>query len=171
MVDRISPLAALAAAAPTIAAARLAAPPPLARVTLRTAAPLALPIGQPLNRALIAGDIASLRLGPDEYLLLAPDLAPILAATTGQPAAAVDISHRQTAITLTGPHAADVLNAFCALDLALSAFPPGMCTRTLLAKAEIILWRTASDAFHIEVARSFAPYVWQCLEEGRLEFA
>jgi heterotetrameric sarcosine oxidase gamma subunit len=45
-----------------------------------------------------------------------------------------------------------------------------MCTRTLLGKAEVILWRTGADAFHIEVARSLLPYVWACLEEARLEF-
>jgi sarcosine oxidase gamma subunit len=26
------------------------------------------------------------------------------------------------------------------------------------------------DTFRIEVARSFAPYVWDCLEEARREF-
>ena len=45
-----------------------------------------------------------------------------------------------------------------------------MCTRTVFGKAEIVLWRTAAETFRIEVARSFAPYVWACLEEARREF-
>ncbi len=71
---------------------------------------------------------------------------------------------------ITGPRAAKCLNAFCALDLDASEFPVGMCTRTLLGKAEIVLWRIAPEVFHLDIARSFVPYVWACLEEARLEF-
>ena len=45
------------------------------------------------------------------------------------------------------------------MDLAASAFPVGRCTRTLFGKATVMLWRTGDDAFRLEVARSFAPYV------------
>jgi sarcosine oxidase subunit gamma len=45
-----------------------------------------------------------------------------------------------------------------------------MCTRTVLGKAEIVLWRTAPDIFRIEVWRSFAAYVWLFLDEARGEF-
>jgi heterotetrameric sarcosine oxidase gamma subunit len=83
---------------------------------------------------------------------------------------AVDVSHRDTAIGVSGARASDVINAFCALDLDDSAFPVGMCTRTVFGKAGIVLWRSGIDAFHIEVARSFAPYVWCCLEAARREF-
>ena len=82
----------------------------------------------------------------------------------------VDVSHRNTALGVIGPRAAWAINAFCALDLHPSAFPAGMCTRTVFGKAEIVLWRTEADAFRIDVARSFAPYVWACLEEARREF-
>lgn len=170
MVDRRSPLAGLAGAAPSIPAVRLVALPPCARVVLRTAAVLDLPIVQDINRAVVAGGVASLRLGPDEWLILAPDAGPIFAAASDHAAAVVDVSHRQVAIEIAGPRAAEVLNGHCALDLG-AAFPPGMCTRTLLGKAEIVLWRTGADEFHLEVGRSFAPYVWQCLEEGRREHA
>ena len=85
-------------------------------------------------------------------------------------AAIIDISHRDAAIEVSGPRAAWVINAFCALDLHLAAFPVGMCTRTVFGKAEILLWRTGAEEFRIDVARSFAPYVWACLEEARREF-
>jgi len=34
-----------------------------------------------------------------------------------------------------------------------------MCTRTVLAKADIVLWRTGQTTFHLEAWRSFAAYV------------
>ena len=80
------------------------------------------------------------------------------------------MSHAITGIVVSGPRATWAINAFCALDLHLSAFPVGMCTRTLFGKAQIILWRLDIDVFRIEVARSFAPYVWDLLEEARREF-
>jgi sarcosine oxidase, subunit gamma len=41
-----------------------------------------------------------------------------------------------------------------------------MCTRTIFAKAEIVLWRRAKDSFRVEVWRSFAPYVSDFLKEA-----
>ena len=52
-----------------------------------------------------------------------------------------------------------VLAAGCPLDLDPEHFPVGMCTRTVLAKSEIVLWRRGPALFHIEVWRSFAVYV------------
>jgi sarcosine oxidase subunit gamma len=71
----------------------------------------------------------------------------------------VDISDRQVAIPLQGPGAALILNAVMPLDLHLDAFPVGMATRTVFERADVMLWRTGEQAFHIEVWRSFAPYV------------
>jgi sarcosine oxidase subunit gamma len=64
---------------------------------------------------------------------------------------------------VSGPQAAALLSAGCPLDLELSAFPVGMCTRTMLSKAEVVLWRTAADQFRLEVWRSFAAYVTEYL--------
>ena len=128
-------------------------------------------------RAATMGTRAALWLGPDEWLLLAPDgeapalMAGITEALRGEPASVVEVSDRQVAISVVGPKAAEALNAFNALDLDPAAFPVGMCTRTLFGKAEIVLWRTAPDAFHIEVWRSFAAYVLGCLAEATREYA
>jgi sarcosine oxidase, subunit gamma len=59
-----------------------------------------------------------------------------------------------------------LLAAGIALDLDERSFPVNMCTRTMLAKAEVVLWRTQPDAFHLEVWRSFAAYVSQYLAEA-----
>jgi sarcosine oxidase subunit gamma len=122
-------------------------------------------------RAEVAADRASLWLGPDEYLLIdsgaaagsdahAADLALRLEAAMGTvPHALVDVSHRQTAIEVHGLHAAAILNGACPLDLDISRCPVGYCTRTVFAKADIVLWRTGEQSFHVEVWRSFSDYV------------
>jgi sarcosine oxidase subunit gamma len=119
---------------------------------------------------------AALWLGPDEQLLLVQQSdwdATVLALTrrlAGLPHALVDISQRQVALQVAAPHVADILSAGCPLDLHPDAFPIGMCTRTLFLKAPIVLWRTAADAFHLEVWRSFLPYVQQLLREVAREY-
>jgi sarcosine oxidase, subunit gamma len=130
-------------------------------------------------RALRSGERATLWLGPDEYLLLdfaaRDEQAPAAAASIEDALretahALVDVSHRQFALEVSGPHAEIILRGACPLDLHMSQFPIGMCTRTLLAKADITLWRTRDDAFHIEVWRSFAGYVGGLLQEIAREF-
>jgi sarcosine oxidase subunit gamma len=94
-----------------------------------------------------------------------------MADALGETAASiVDVSDRNVGIAVNGPKAVDAINGFCPLDLDPSAFPVGMCTRTVFGKAEIVLWRTAADVFRIEVWRSFAPYVLGCLEETVREY-
>jgi sarcosine oxidase subunit gamma len=138
------------------------------------AAPLgfALPL-QPC-RAITVADRSALWLGPDEWLILARASDSIAAALTqamqGCPHSLVDVSHRQCGIELSGGAAVDVLNAGCPLDLAEAAFPIGMCTRTVLAKSEIALWRVAAGTFRLEVARSFVPYVRAFLHESARDF-
>ena len=66
---------------------------------------------------------------------------------------------------ISGANAATILAGACPLDLDLKQFPVHMCTRTVLAKAEIVLWRTAPQIFHIEVWRSFQSYAEQLLRE------
>src|SRR5262249_49084162 len=123
-------------------------------------------------RALTEGERAVLWLGPDEWLLIAPEaegaaLASSLeAALAHLPHSLVDVSHRQGAYQLHGPQATTLLAAGCPLDLDESAFPIGMCTRTVLAKAEVVLWRRAQQTFHLEVARSFVAYVSRFLAEA-----
>jgi len=144
--------------------------PELARLALRgdasalgAAFGLALP-AQPC-RAVEADGRAALWLGPDEWLLLAPP-GTLDADVPVADAAVVDVGHRQVGLVLEGPGAADALAAGCPLDLHLTAFPAGMCTRTVFGKAEIVLWRQDSARFHVEVWRSFAAYVHGLLERA-----
>jgi sarcosine oxidase subunit gamma len=118
------------------------------------------------------GDRSALWQGPDEQLLLTsvsdgPAMGQKLRdALTSLPHSLVDVSHRQIALEIRGPQAADVLNVGCPLDLHISTFPVGMCTRTVLGRCDIVLWRRAVDAFHVEVWRSFADYASRFLAEA-----
>lgn len=158
-----------------------------ARFVLRGSIEVAAAAGAPFGTALPtrinraeAGDTrAALKLGPDEWLLIATD-APGDAATAalGQavgealaalPHSLVDVSHRQMALLVEGPGAALALNAAVPLDLSAEAFPVGMATRTIFEKAEIVLWRQGPEAFRIEVWHSFAPYVTALLAAVQAE--
>ena len=132
----------------------------------------ALPV-QPC-RSVTVRDRSALWLGPDEWLILAAPADSIAAALAQvlQPHAhsLVEVSQRQCAIEISGTAAADVLNAGCPLDLDATAFPVGMCTRTVLARSEMILWRVAGEKFHLEITRSFAPYVRRFLLEAARDY-
>ena len=114
----------------------------------------------------------ALWLGPDEFLLLLPEpdkdaaIADLTTALAAYPHALIDISHRQIGLIVAGPASEKLLNAGCALDLDIAVFPIGACTRTLVGKAEIVLWRTDAMTFHVEVGRSFTPYVQALLREA-----
>ena len=116
-------------------------------------------------RSVSAGTTHILWLGPDEWLVLSETVSASPSRAL-YPHALVDVGHRQAALHVAGAQAAAALNAGCPLDLDLSAFPVGMCTRTLFGKAEIVLWRVAAERFHVEAARSFIPYVVALLREA-----
>src|SRR5712671_1396240 len=122
--------------------------PPASRFTLRGASPVMTAAGAALGlnisdtacRSASNGNWAALWLGPDEQLVLAPvadgeSVAHRLRdALSARPHSLVDVSHRQIAIEISGPQAQTLLSAGCPLDLHISSFPIGMCTRTILGK-------------------------------------
>lgn len=120
------------------------------------------------------GESSALCLGPDEWLLLAPEdegeeIAARFAEMSEQTThSLVDVGHRAVGIDVSGPAAAMVLNAGCPLDL--DAMTVGDCTRTVLDKAEIILMKLGKKHYRVEIARSFAEYVWRFLSSAGREF-
>ena len=106
----------------------------------------------------------ALHLGPDEWWLLAgpEDRQDMIGALerglAGRPHSLVGVSDRMVALRIEGARATEALAAFCPLDLDLAVFQPGRCTRTLLGKADMMLWRLGADTFHLEVGRSFTGY-------------
>ena len=130
---------------------------------LETALGIALP--HEAMTSTTEGARSALWLGPDEWLVIDGEADPSvdLAGVDGL-YSAVDISHRNTAIHVVGPRAQDALENGCPRDLSLDAFPVGSCARTVLGKAEVVIWRGKEDAFRIECWRSFSPYVMDFLE-------
>lgn len=114
------------------------------------------------------GSRSALWLGPDEWLVIDMGKADPNAdiAKSRVLHSAVDVSHRNCAILVSGAAAADVLNAGCPLDLSLAAFLVGAATRTVLGKMEIVLMRTGENDFHVECWRSFADYAFTYLADA-----
>lgn len=138
------------------------AAPPMSRFSLRArqASDLEGVIGAKLpdKIGMMLGGVAC--LGPDEWLVFAPDGA-ALPDATGLALAITDVSDRSVGIILEGARAAEVLTTGCPLDL--DHFAVGRATRTIYETVEIVIVREAMDRFHIEVWRSFAPWLWTAL--------
>jgi sarcosine oxidase subunit gamma len=157
--------------------------PPAARFNLRIdpvsaeaasrAFGLALPdaIGRQARR----GGRAALRLGPDEWSLWAPEgeaeaVEAAFAAIDGDaPHSLVDVSDRETAISLDGARSAELLSVGCPIDL--DALAVGAGTRTVFEGVQVVLRREAETRWTLEVGRSFAPFVWELLVLADRELA
>ncbi|MER8463567.1 sarcosine oxidase subunit gamma [Mesorhizobium sp. M1409] len=155
--------------------------PPAERISLRapeaSLAALSKALGVTLPKkpktSASKGGRTALWLGPDEWLVIDEAGKDPLADRAGVSAlhSAVGISHRNVAIAVTGTGAAATINAGCPQDLSFDAFPVGSASRTILGKTEIVLLRTAPDAFRVECWRSFSDYVFTFLSEGSRDAA
>ncbi len=125
----------------------------------------------------LAGSVRALWLGPDEWLVVAPDgaapalLSALAAALEGVHAQAVDVSANRTVIALEGPRAAEVLAKGLTLDLHPRAFGPRRVTQTILARAAVILEQTGeAPAYRLYVRNSFATYLASWLMDAAAEY-
>ena len=159
---------------------KLATLPPARRISLRVPAAsvdslsraIGLALPQKPKTSASKDSRTALWLGPDEWLII-DDANDPLDACTGVEAlhAAVGISHRNVAISVSGSAAANTVSAGCPQDLSLVAFPVGACSRTILGKAEIVLLRTGEDTFRVECWRSFSDYVFTFLTQAARDAA
>ncbi|MCF3642489.1 sarcosine oxidase subunit gamma [Rhizobium sp. TRM95111] len=110
----------------------------------------------------------ALWLGPDEWLLIDENEADLLAlaASAGVLHSATDVSHRNTAIVVSGPKAAEAIASGTPHDLTPSVFPVGACARTVLGKIEVVIYRTGEEDYRVECWRSFSSYAFGLLSEG-----
>jgi sarcosine oxidase subunit gamma len=185
LIQRQGALDMFAAAPRNIPAAALSVLPDAARLSFRgrpsaidaAGAAFGLALPREACRFAVNGGRTAFWLGPDEWLLQSEGedpgtlFADMSGKLAGQSCSLVDVSHRSQPFALSGPQAGYVLNHGCPLDLSLATFPIGMCTRTIYGKVTIMLSRPTSGIFHIDAWRSFAPYVWQLLDEARSELA
>lgn len=150
--------------------------PPAYRMSLRApdasvpglSKALGLTLPQQPKRSTSKGSCTAMWLGPDEWLVIEEGAKDPVKACGAVEAlhSAVDISHRNVAMLVSGPAAANTINAGCPQDLSIQAFPVGACSRTVLGKVEIVLLRTGDDSFRVECWRSFSDYVFAFLAEA-----
>lgn len=144
---------------------------PAHRATLGQALGLDLPLR--VGERAQSGDTQALCLGPDEWLILAPEGAALADAARAVYAAAphtlVDISDREVTLRLTGPAVLDLLAACCPRHVA--AMPVGSAARTVFDSATVVLWRDGPADFRMDVWRSFAPHVRSLLAQVQGELA
>ncbi len=159
VLTRVEPVSAEAFSAQGVT---ISLAPQMARYSLRArqaqALETVLKVKLPKKIGATEGGIAC--LGPDEWLMRA---ATGTAVPTGEglPIAITDISERALCFIVEGPRAAEILTSGCPLDL--DSFAIARASRTIYETVEIILIRDAEDRFHVEVWRSFAPWLWTAL--------
>lgn len=157
--------------------------PPVARFNLRiapanlAAASQALDLALPhtIGQGAARGARAAYCLGPDEWLIHAPETetAEICAAFDAIRATVAHsltvLSDREITIAIDGERVEELLSIACSLNLARMQI--GTAKRTVFDSAQIVLLREAPDRFRMEVWRSYFPHVHALLGIGNLELA
>lgn len=112
----------------------------------------------------------ALWLGPDEWLVI--DEAKDPAKDLGRSKvlhSAVDISHRNTAILVSGKGARATLEAGCPQNLSGRVFPVGACSRTVMGKIEVVILRSGEEEYRVECWRSFSDYAFAFLSDAAVD--
>jgi sarcosine oxidase, subunit gamma len=139
--------------------------PPIARYSLRARQALALEtvlkVKLPKKIGETEGGIAC--LGPDEWFLRA-EADTTIPMGADLPVAITNVSERSIGLVVEGVAAASLIMSGCPQDL--ERFAVGKSSRTIFETVEIILIREAEERFHIEVWRSFAPWLWTSLTKA-----
>jgi sarcosine oxidase subunit gamma len=129
------------------------------------------------NRVAVMRAVRTLWLGPDEWLITAPDgavpelLSWITRAVADRRAAVTDLSDSRVVIEIAGPRARALLEKGCGLDLHPRAFTPGCCAQTLFARLPVIIDQTsAAPSYRLFVRRAAARWLCDWLIDAAEEF-
>lgn len=152
---------------PAAPASRLVLRVPAESVAAVSAA-LGVELPAKVRASAASGTRTVLCIGPDEWLVIDADGVDLAGALKRVEAfhSAVEVSHRNVGIIVSGEGAEATISAGCPQDLYLPEFPVGTCCRTILGKSEIVLLRTGEREFRVECWRSFSDYVFTFLEEA-----
>jgi sarcosine oxidase subunit gamma len=152
------------------------------QIGLRVRTPVAAYLaGVPLplqpNRVASMRRVRTLWLGPDEWLVTAPEgaapdlMGRLTRALANRQAMVSDLSASRAVIEISGRRARALLEKGCGLDLHPRAFAPGSCAQTLFAKLPVILDQlSAAPAYRLFVRRSAARWMCEWLIDAALEF-
>ncbi|WP_159612400.1 sarcosine oxidase subunit gamma [Glutamicibacter sp. JC586] len=134
-------------------------------------------VGLPHKVGEVRGEVdtvAVLWLGPDEFLVAAPEdaqLAAKLDQTLGEnPGQVVDLSANRSVLELTGAKAPLVLRKSCPADLHPRAFAVNHAITTSLANIPVLLWRTGEESWRIMPRASFTEHTVRWLIDAMIEF-
>jgi sarcosine oxidase subunit gamma len=125
-----------------------------AQVSVRGEPPPGFPV-EPNTTAVVDGRTV-LWLGPDEWLVLGGREEDYPGST-----AAVDVSANRVVLELSGAEAGRVVATGCSVEVA-----EGRCAQTLVARAQVILFRPEPERWWLLVRPSFAPYLRAWLEDA-----
>jgi sarcosine oxidase, subunit gamma len=152
------------------------------QVGLRVKAPVpaylaGVPLPMQPNRVASMRELRTLWLGPDEWLVTAPQgTAPDLfgrltRALAGRHASVTDLSASRAIIEIAGSRARTLLEKGCGLDLHPRAFGPGQCAQTVFANLPVIIDQLAAPSFYrLFVRRSAARWLAEWLIDAAQEF-
>jgi sarcosine oxidase subunit gamma len=136
-----------------------------------------IPLPLQPNRVAVMRAVRTLWLGPDEWLITAPDgavpelLSWITRAVADRRASVTDLSAGRVVIEIAGPRARALLEKGCGLDLHPRAFTPGCCAQTLFARLPVILDQTSpAPGYRLFVRRSAARWLCDWLIDAAEEF-
>jgi len=136
-----------------------------------------VPLPMQPNRIASMREIRTLWLGPDEWLVTAPEgaapelMARLTRALGGGRAMLTDLSASRVIIEITGAQARSLLEKGCGLDLHPRTFGPGQCAQTLFAKLPAIIDQlAAAPAYRLFVGRSAARWLADWLIDAAEEF-
>ena len=156
---------------------------PAARLSLRArpgdlsriGAALGLDLPKEIGRRSAAGGTDALCLGPDEWLIQAPEsetgsIAQACADIYAEaPHSLTEITDREVTLRIEGPKAAELLTLGCPRDI--GRIPVGEARRTIFDGATVVLWRDTEQSFRMDIWRSFAPHVTSLLKTATTEIA
>ena len=136
-----------------------------------------VPLPMQPNRVASMREMRTLWLGPDEWLVTAPEgaapdlMGRLTRALFGRHATVTDLSASRAIIEITGTHARILLEKGCGLDLHPRAFGPGQCAQTVFAKLPVIIDQlSAAPAYRLFVRRSAARWLAEWLIDAAQEF-
>lgn len=135
-----------------------------------------IPLSLAPNRVAASELVRTLWLGPDEWLVTAPDgavpgLGEGLAAVVGGGGTVLDLSAGRAVVVLGGTQARALIAKGCGLDLHPRVFGPCQCAQSLLAGVPVILDQIdAAPTYRVFVARSKARWLCRWLIDAAEEF-
>ena len=129
------------------------------------------------NRVAVMRAVRTLWLGPDEWLITAPDdavpdlLSWITRAAASHRGEVTDLSASRIVIEIAGSQARTLLEKGCGLDLHPRVFSAGCCAQTLFAKLPVIIDQIGTaPSYRLFVRRSAARWLADWLIDAAEEF-